>query len=83
MGPAAYLAEQLRRECSQDPRVHELGLRVTVLLGERCIVLGGAVASEERRAWVEILARELLPDYEIRNEVGVHRMDAPRSERLA
>jgi hypothetical protein len=83
MGPAAYLAEQVRRECGRDSRVHELGLRVTVLLGERCIVLGGAVANEERRAWIEILARELLPDYEIRNEVGVLRMDPPRHERLA
>jgi hypothetical protein len=83
MMPMPYLAERLRCELGRDPRVHELGIRVTVLLGERCIVLGGLVASTERRDWVEMLARELLPDYEIRNEVDVQVMNAPSRELLA
>jgi hypothetical protein len=78
-----YLAERLRCELGRDPRVHELGIRVTVVLGEHCIVLSGLVQNQARREWIEILARELLPDYEIRNEVGVQAMDAPRRELLA
>jgi hypothetical protein len=78
-----YIAERLRCELGLDPRCHELGIRVSVLLGERCIVLAGLVASEERREWIEILARELLPDYEIRNEVAVQVMNAPRRELIA
>jgi hypothetical protein len=78
-----YIAERLRCQLELDPRVHELGIRVSVVLGERCIVLAGLVATEERRSWVELLARELLPDYEIRNEVDVQAMNAPRRELLA
>jgi hypothetical protein len=78
-----YLAERLRAELGLDPRVHELGIRVHALVGERCIVLDGLVATEERRTRIETLARELLPDYEIRNQVGVQCMLAPKREMLA
>ncbi len=78
-----YLAERLRAELGLDPRVHELGIRVHILLGERCIVLDGLVATAERRAWGEALAREMLPDYEIRNQVGVQCMLEPKREMLA
>lgn len=63
-------------------RTHE-GLRVSVLLGERCIVIGGVVETPGRREWIELLARELLPDYEVRNEVGVQAMHAPRRTQLS
>jgi len=78
-----YLAERLRAELGLDPRVHELGIHVHVLLGEACVVLDGLVATAQRREWVELLARELLPDYEIRNDIRVQCMLEPKRELLA
>jgi hypothetical protein len=50
-----------------------LEVHVSVLFGERCIVLRGSVSDAERRSWIEGLAHELLPDYEICNELAVRR----------
>jgi osmotically-inducible protein OsmY len=63
----AYLAEQVRTALAADPRVGELGIAVTVEDGR--LVLTGAVATVERRAVVEAVAREQAPDNEIDNRV--------------
>jgi hypothetical protein len=78
-----YLGERLRAELGLDPRVCELGIHVHVLLGELCVVLDGLVATAQRREWIERLARELLPDYEVRNEIRVQCMLEPKRELLA
>lgn len=81
--PAGYLAEQLRTELARNPRTHELGIRVSVLHASRCVVLCGLVATAERRDSIEALARELLPGFEVRNEIGVQSMHGPGLETLS
>jgi len=66
MDPRRHPADR----CSPADRAQ---VRVSVLFGERCIVLRGAVSDAERRSWIEGLAQELLPDYEICNELTVCR----------
>jgi len=78
-----YLAERVRAEIGLDPRGHELGIQVRVVFGERCVVLDGLVATAARRDWIEMLARELLPDYEVRNDIAVQCMLEPKRELLA
>lgn len=81
--PDASLSEQVRAALALDPRLHELGIRVTVLAAQRRVVLAGVVATAERRAWAAEVARRTLPDYEIQNDVGVLQMTPPEPETLA
>jgi BON domain-containing protein len=78
-----YLAARLRAEIGLDPRGHELGIHVHVVFVEHCVVLDGLVATAERRDRIEGLARELLPDFEVRNDIAVQYMLEPKCERLA
>ena len=64
-----YLAQQVREALVHDPRVAELGISVTVEPGRA--YLAGEVTTEERREAVATVARELLPDREISNQVTV------------
>ena len=81
--PESYRAEQLRTELARNPRTHELGIRVDVMHASRCVVIGGLVATPERRARVEALARETFPHFEVRNEIGVQSMHGPGLETLS
>jgi osmotically-inducible protein OsmY len=81
--PDAYLAEQVRDALALDPRLHELGIRVTVLTARRRVVLAGVVANGERRGWAEEVARRTLPEFEVHNDLGVQRMAQPEPETLA
>lgn len=81
--PDAYLAEQVRDALALDPRLHELGIRVTVLAARRRVVLAGVVATPERRAWALEVARRTLPEFEVDDDLGVPRLAPPEPETLA
>ena len=67
--PDPYLAEHLRDTLAQDPRVNELGLQVVIR--SRKVFLTGNVMTTERRGAISEVAEEVLPGYEIHNEVTV------------
>ena len=64
-----YLITAVEEALTQDPRVAELGIEVT-LAGDT-VVLSGTVATEERRQAVAEVARELIDGRPLRNEVSV------------
>ncbi|HEX2041876.1 MAG TPA: BON domain-containing protein [Acidimicrobiales bacterium] len=64
----AYVAERVRTALAADPRAGELGIAVTVEEGR--LVLTGEVATAERRAAVEAVAREQAPGSDIDNRVS-------------
>ena len=64
-----YVAERVRAALVSDPGVNELGVRVMIV--ERKIFLTGNVATAERQARIGEIARTMLPDYEVHNEVSV------------
>ncbi len=63
-----YLVERVRTALAADPRVSELGIAVSMEDGR--LVLGGEVATVERRAAVETVAREQAPGTQIDNQVA-------------
>jgi hypothetical protein len=75
-------AAELCAALARDPRVHELGISVTVIAEQRCVWLEGVVATAERREQVTRVLRELLPGFAIRNDVSVGSMAAPAPEIL-
>jgi osmotically-inducible protein OsmY len=81
--PDACLSEQVRAALAVDPRLHELGIQVTVLAAQRRVLLSGTVLTPERRAWAAEVAQRTLPGFAIQNEVGVLSMAAPEPETLA
>ncbi len=64
-----YLAERLRRRIAEDGRVNALGVEVAVRGPD--VVLTGAVATEERRRVVDLLAREEFPGHTVHNHLTV------------
>lgn len=68
-----YLAEHVREALAQDPRVSELD--VTVEIDHETVVLSGTVASSERQEAAAEIARDLLPDHQVRNETAVADFD--------
>jgi osmotically-inducible protein OsmY len=80
--PDAYLAEHIRDALAQDPRLSELHVDITITPGK--IFLTGSVASEERRAWLTKVVRDLLPDREVVNHTSIEApADEPDVERLS
>jgi hypothetical protein len=79
--PDVYVVEALRNALARDPRVHELGLTVRLVAGR--VFLAGVVACAERRDCIGAVARELLPDFDIQNELSVEPMSPAESETLA
>ena len=71
----AYVPGHLLEALASDERVGEQDLRVDVV-GHR-ILITGTVASEERRAAVEVVAREFLPDWDVRSQVDVVHRGGP------
>jgi BON domain-containing protein len=68
-GRDEYLAEHVRDRLIHDPRVNEQDLLVRIM--ERRVFLGGNVSTPELREAITVVARELLPDYEIVNETSL------------
>ena len=79
--PPQYVAERIRSALASDKRVSELGINVKIV-GDR-VQLGGAVATPDRRALVEQIVHELMPEHAVQNDIVVQEMGEPqRSERL-
>jgi osmotically-inducible protein OsmY len=80
--PKQYLVERLRTALAHDDRAGELDVHVRVL-GAR-VYIQGTVATSERRDAVTTVAREVLPDHDVHNEMTVVGVTAPgEEERLA
>ena len=75
-----YDAERLREEFARDERVSELGIEVTIS-GDHAY-LRGKVSTGERREALSEVARELLPECTIVNEVTVIELEEPHLETL-
>jgi osmotically-inducible protein OsmY len=73
-----YLPEHIREQLIHDPRVAEQDLKVDVK--EQRVMVGGNVASREIREQITAVAHELLPGYEIVNEVVVVSSAEPEDE---
>jgi osmotically-inducible protein OsmY len=70
-----YLAEHVRDALAHDPRVADLDISVTMEPGG--VRLSGQVTTEERREAVSVVAREMLHDHDVRNEITVSVCDEP------
>jgi hypothetical protein len=77
-GREEYLAEHLRDRLIHDPRVNEQDLLVRIM--ERRVFVGGNVSTRELREAITVVARELLPDYEIVNETSLVPAAEPEEE---
>ncbi len=76
-----YVAERVRAALAKDPAVNELGVRVRIV--EKKIFLTGIVATAERQTRIGVIVREMLPDYDVRNEVTVEEIGkAAKAETL-
>jgi Icc-related predicted phosphoesterase len=67
--PDDYLAGRLREALAADERVAQLDIDIR-LKGDQ-VTLGGSVATDERRAAAESVARQVLPDHTIINDLQV------------
>jgi osmotically-inducible protein OsmY len=65
----SYVAGQVERALAEDPRTHELGVRVEVA-GD-AVILRGEVGGEERRRLVGEVAAAEVRELTVRNEVTV------------
>lgn len=67
--PLQYLAARIRETIAEDPRTHVLDIDVRVV-GDQ-VFLRGQVPNAERREAIEDVAREVVGDRQIHNEVDV------------
>jgi osmotically-inducible protein OsmY len=80
--PDSYVAEHIRDAMAQDPRLSELHVDITITSGK--VFLTGSVASEERRANLTTVVRDLLPDREVVNHTSIEApADEPDVEKLS
>jgi osmotically-inducible protein OsmY len=75
-----YLAERLKHALSNDRRVGELD--VTVTIDGRTVQLAGTVTTPERRAAAEALVRRVLPDMTVCNDLSVTTTNPTAPEQL-
>ncbi len=64
-----YVASRIQQGLAEDPRTAELGIRVDVR--PDLVYLRGRVSSDEQRAAIIKVAREIVPDLEICDEITV------------
>lgn len=69
--PKHYLVGKIREALAEDARVNELDIQVTVA-GRKVFVSGNVTTADRRKAISTVLA-ELLPGYDVHNEVRVNR----------
>ncbi|MGH2794785.1 MAG: BON domain-containing protein [Actinomycetota bacterium] len=80
--PNAYTAAHVQEALARDGRVGELGIAVDISDG--MVVVQGVVPTEERRAAIEEVLGELLPEHEVRNRIVVEPIrDAGEPEVIA
>jgi BON domain len=70
-----YVLGHVVQALSEDPRAAELDVQVRI--GECLVVLEGCVTTEEHRAAIEVVVRDLLPAWDLDNRVHVQRWEAP------
>ena len=73
-----YVHENIRERLIHDPRVAEQDL--TVEVQRERVMLGGNVATPQIREQITDVAHELLPGYEIVNEIRIVPSDEPEGE---
>jgi osmotically-inducible protein OsmY len=77
-----YMVQRVREALAHDPRVNELEIKVKIY-GSR-VYLSGTIPTEERRAAIGEIVREVLPDHEVHNETSVETLSRPADvERLS
>jgi osmotically-inducible protein OsmY len=64
-----YLVGKLQEALACDARVGALDIKITIAHGR--VHLTGQVPTEERRANVGIVAHELMPQLDVRNDITV------------
>jgi hypothetical protein len=64
-----YLVGKLQEALAVDDHVNALDIRISIVHGR--VHLTGEVPTEERRAAVQRIASEMLPDLEVRNDITV------------
>lgn len=67
--PTVYTEARIQQRLAEDPRVAALGLTVTVQPPR--IFLRGEVPSRQRRDRAGEVVRELMPHFEVYNEIEV------------
>jgi hypothetical protein len=70
-----YLQAEIQRLLTEDSRIAEQG--ITVQRREHTLVLGGEVASPQRRDEICRQLHEQFPDVEIACDIGIVRAQAP------
>lgn len=65
----AYIGEHVRDELLRDPRVGELDVHVAI--EGNVVFVTGNVSTADRRAALDDVLAELLPDFQICNETTV------------
>jgi hypothetical protein len=78
--PKHYVIGRVQEALARDGRVNELEIDVT--LAGRRIFIEGEVATEQRRDAITDIVCELLPDYDVVNEVDVVPLSPPEAEQL-
>ena len=73
--PKSYVVAHIREALARDARTNELHVDVTI--AGRRVFLTGEVTTDERKAAVADVVRELLPEYEVHNETSVPRLEQP------
>ena len=76
--PTPYRAQHLKDALVADARVGELGLEVSEVAGT--MYVRGVVATEDQRAAVDEVAREVLPEVRCVNETTVKQIGEPKDE---
>lgn len=75
--PTVYTEARIQQRLAEHPGVAALGLAVTVHPPK--IFLRGEVPSRERRERAGEVVRDLMPDYEVFNEIEVTGAGEPES----
>jgi len=73
--PTPYLVARVRDAFAHDERVAALDINVRIVGG--AAFLTGTVTTPERRDACECVAREVLPDHEIHNQLVLLDQQAP------
>lgn len=73
-----YLAGHIHQSLTEDERVSEQGISVTVTPGN--VFLTGVVSTAERRDAISAVASELAPAHRIHNQVSVAVFREPTEE---
>lgn len=71
-----YTEGEVQQLLAEDPRIAEQGIRVMRV--DDGVVLVGEVESPDRCAQIESVVREAFPGLNVRCDLGVTRVGAPR-----